>query len=88
MIDTISLEPLWNKAFSNISHLDVLYENGTVIQKRKIIGSMFPEKLTFDGFQHRTARVNEAVSFMLLINNKLQGKKKGQIAKNLICPTR
>lgn len=37
---------------------------------------MFPEKLTFDGFQHRTTRINEAFTLTLLINNKIQDKKK------------
>ncbi|MGV8136818.1 MAG: hypothetical protein AB2L20_16530 [Mangrovibacterium sp.] len=68
-----------DKAISNISQLDVLYEDGTITQKRKIIGSMFPEKLTFDGFQYRTARVNEALVLMLLIDRKIKGKKTGQI---------
>ena len=38
---------------------------------------MFPEKLTFDGLEYRTARVNEALTIMLLIFNKLNNKKKG-----------
>ena len=75
--DTTNIEPLWDKAISSISQLDVLYEKGTVTQKRKIIGSMFPEKLTFDGFQYRTTRINEALNLMLLINSKIQGKKNG-----------
>ena|GEM_PF-981585 len=75
--DTTNIEPLWDKAISSISNLDVLYENGTVTKKRKIIGSMFPEKLTFDGFQYRTARVNEALVLMLLIDSKIKGKKNG-----------
>jgi site-specific DNA recombinase len=73
--DTTNIEPLWDKAISSISQLDVLYEKGTVTQKRKIIGSMFPEKLTFDGFQHRTTRINEALVLMLLMNSKIKGKK-------------
>ena len=75
--DTTNTKPLWDKAISNISQLDILYAEGTVIQKRKIISSMFPEKLTFDGFQHRTIRVNDAIGLMCLINSKLQGKKNG-----------
>ena len=75
--DITNIEPLWDKAISSISQLDVLYENGTVIQKRKIIGSMFPEKLTFDGFQYRTTRINEALNLILLINSKIQIKKNG-----------
>src|SRR5690606_26777275 len=57
--DSTDIEPLLNKAISNISQLDILYQIGSIIQKRKIISSMFPEKLTFDGFQYRTTRINE-----------------------------
>jgi site-specific DNA recombinase len=75
--DTTDIEPLLNTAISNISQLDVLYTKGSVTQKRRIIGSMFPEKLTFDGFEYRTTRVNEAITLMLLISKKLKGKKNG-----------
>ena len=75
--ETTDIEPLLNKAISNISQLDVLYANGSITQKRKIISSMFPEKLTFDGFQYRTNRVNEAINLMCLIDNQLEGKKNG-----------
>lgn len=75
--DTTNIEPLWNKAISNLSQLDVLYIEGTVTQKRKIISSMFPEKLTFDGFQYRTNRVNEAINLICLIDKRLGGKKNG-----------
>ena len=75
--ETTDIEPLLNKAISNISQLDVLYANGSITQKRKIISSMFPEKLTFDGFQYRTNRVNEAINLMCLIGNQLEGKKNG-----------
>ncbi len=75
--DNFNIEPLWDKAISNLSQLDYLYETGDVVQKRKIIGSMFPEKLTFDGFQYRTARVNEALSCIMLIDSKLRSRKKG-----------
>jgi site-specific DNA recombinase len=75
--ETTDIEPLLNKAISNISQLDVLYANGSITQKRRIISSMFPEKLTFDGFQYRTNRLNEAINLMCLIHNKLEGKKNG-----------
>ncbi len=53
IIETTEIESLLNKA-SNISQPDILYMNGSITRKRKIIGSMFPEKLKFDGFQHQT----------------------------------
>ena len=74
---SINIEPLLDMAITNISQLDTLYEQGTVTQQRKIVGSMFPEKLTFDGFQYRTTRVNEALRLMLLFDKTLQGKKNG-----------
>ncbi len=77
VIDTTNIEPLWNRAISNISQLHILYTEGTVTQKRKIISSMFPEKLTFDGFQYRTTRVNEAIRLMCLMDSKVGGKKNG-----------
>jgi len=58
--------------------LDVLYENATIKEKRDIIGSIYPEKLTFDGFQHRTTRINAAASLIYFIDNESQGKKMGQ----------
>jgi hypothetical protein len=39
-------------AFTNISQLDTLYEQGAETQQGKIVGLMFPDKLTFDGFQY------------------------------------
>ena len=54
------IDDLLYKAVYNLSHLDVYWEKGTVAERRQIVGSIFPEKLTFDGFTYRTARVNEA----------------------------
>lgn len=54
--ETQKIENLLEKAISNLSELDTLYTNGSVYQKRRIIGSMLPEKLTFQNSQVRTAR--------------------------------
>jgi site-specific DNA recombinase len=86
--NTVNIEPLLDSAISNLSQLDKLYSQGTVNQQRKIIGSIFPEKLTFDGNGFRTARVNQAIVLMLLITNKIEGIKKGQILLYQICPKR
>ncbi|MDD4226069.1 MAG: recombinase family protein [Mariniphaga sp.] len=75
--DSENIEPLWDKAISSISNLDSLYENGNITQKRKIIGSVFPEKLTFDGIRFRTTRINEAIEYIQLMDNELGGNKNG-----------
>ena len=43
----------------------------------KINNRYFPEKLTYDGFQYRTTRINEAMNLQSLINSKIQSKKNG-----------
>lgn len=77
-----------NSAISNISSLPQFYENGDVMQKRHIVGSIYPEKLTFDGLNFRTSRLKDALSLMLLITNKIEVKKMGQIRIFLTCPIR
>ena len=72
-----TVEPLWDKAFSNIAQLDTLYKEGTVELKRKIVGSMFPENIVFDGCQHRTKRLNEIINIISLIDRELKPKKNG-----------
>ena len=68
---------LLEKALKNLSGLDLLYENGNIEEKRKILGSIFPEKLTFDGVQHRTTRINELLNLIYQKNSELYGNKKG-----------
>lgn len=53
-----SVDSVLNKGLSSLLKLDRLYNDGDVEEKRKIIGSMYPEKLRFDGRQLRTNRVN------------------------------
>jgi len=55
--------------------LDLLYKQINVNQKRHLIGSIFPEKLCFDGLVYRTEKINEAAALIYLINNKIQAKK-------------
>ncbi len=74
---TKSTEPLWQQAISNLSKLDVLFKEGTVIRKRIIISSIFSDKSTFDGSQYRITRINEAVELMCLIDKQLKSIKKG-----------
>ncbi len=73
-----NVDPLLNKALGNISQLDKLYEEASTEGKRKIIGSMFPEKLTFEKNEVRTTKINEALRLMLLFYKQLDNKKKGQ----------
>ncbi len=48
-------------------------------EKPRIIGSMYPENICFDGIEHRTARLSEPLGLILLINSKLKSKKMGKV---------
>jgi site-specific DNA recombinase len=73
-----NIEPLLEKAVSNLAHLDELYKEGDVKRKRVIIGSIYPEKLIFDGFQYRTTRLNEAVELIYALDAGFSQKETGQ----------
>jgi site-specific DNA recombinase len=73
-----NIEPLLEKAVSNLGHLDQLYKEGDVKRKRAIIGSIYPEKLTFDGFQYRTTRVNEAIELIYALDKGFTKNETGQ----------
>ncbi len=70
-ITTISIDKLIEKAVSTLSHLDIIYTEANVTRKREIISSIYPEKLSFDGMQYRTPRINEAARLIYHINNEL-----------------
>jgi site-specific DNA recombinase len=72
-----SIDKLLYTAVNNLSRLGTLYETGGIAEKRDIIGSMYPEKMTFDGNSLRTARVNQAAICIYKIINELEGKKNG-----------
>ncbi len=62
------IDGLLKEAIGNLYKLVALYEEGTVTQKRQIIGSIYPEKLVFDGFRYRTTRLNEAVRLIYTLD--------------------
>lgn len=72
-----TINTLLDKAFNKLSHLDILYIQSSTVQKREIISSMFPEKLTFDGFNYRTIRLNEAVRLIYNLGKDLDKIEKG-----------
>lgn len=83
-----NIDAILDKALRNLCQLDVLYETGSMEQKRKIIGSIFPDKLIFDGEHYRTARVNEAARVIFAIDEAFHQKEMGQTFHLKICPIR
>src|SRR5690606_22073465 len=64
-----------NKALDIVQNISSLYTNGDIEKKRTLIGSIFPEKLEFDGTQYRTARINSVFASIFHINNELHKNK-------------
>lgn len=71
----IDFPKLLERALSNLINLDKVFINGDIEVKRKIIGSIFPEKLQFSKNHYRTTRVNVLLSYIYQINNELGAKK-------------
>jgi site-specific DNA recombinase len=82
-----NIEPLLNKALTMLTCLDKLYENADNKGKREIIGLIYPEKLVFDGFQYRTARLNEAVRLIYSLDKGFSENKNGQTESIFDLPT-
>jgi len=63
------LEPIIDKAITTYTNLNVIYYKSENEEKRRLISSMFPEKITFENLKHRTAKVNDRFNFIYLISN-------------------
>ena len=66
--DKIDINDLLDKGINNLLKLEYLYETADIEKKREIISSMYPEKMTFDGFSVRTNRINDVARLMYSIN--------------------
>lgn len=63
-LNEINIKDLLEKGIDNLLKLDYLYEIADIEKKREIISSMYPEKMTFDGFAVRTNRINEVAQMI------------------------
>ena len=78
-----NLKPKLRYAISLINNMVMYVQDAPLEVKIKLIGSIFPEKVIFDGKQHRTKKLNSVLELIYNETNELRGqtkKKKG--AKN------
>lgn len=80
------LEPIIDKAITTFANLNVIYCKSTDEEKRRLIGSMLPEKITFENLKHRTAKVSDNFRSIYLTNRQLTGRKKGQKTSENLLP--
>ena len=69
---------LLDAGIDNLLKLDYIYQDGEIEKKREVIGSMYPEKLTFDGERLRTTRINEAAQIIYTLDKAFSENEKGQ----------
>lgn len=69
-------------AITTLCKLDLIYDNGTSEERRQIISSIYPEKMSFDGKAFRTTRLNSIVQLIYRldkgsseIKNRTRSKK-------------
>lgn len=77
------IDKILNKAICNLADLSNIYEESDTKRRRKIIGSIYPEKLVFDGVSFRTARFNEAVSLIFNVDASFSQNKNGQTEEKI-----
>jgi site-specific DNA recombinase len=73
-----TIEGLLDILIAKYSNITQYYNNEGVEEKRKIISSMYPKNLCFDGTEYRTLYLSEPMSAIYLINSKLTSIKKGK----------
>jgi site-specific DNA recombinase len=64
-------------ALEKLTSIDIIYSNSDHYAKRKLIGSIYPEKFTIEDIDFRTAKRSEVFDYIYLINSKLQSNKNG-----------
>lgn len=74
----VNMKDLLDKGIDTLLQADYIYETADTEKKRRLIGSMFPEKMHFEKSLLRTGRVNEAVRFIYMIDSALGENKKRQ----------
>ena len=72
---------LIENAFQHLDNFKQTYTNSAIAHKKKLISSIFPEKIEFDGKKCRTTRINDVLRYILQIDKELDKNKKGQISK-------
>ena len=75
-----NIEPKLNYSINLINNIDSCMRDASAGVKTKLISSMFPEKIEFDGKTYRTNSYNKVLDLIYQQTNKLRGveKKNGE----------
>jgi site-specific DNA recombinase len=76
-IDYNAVEVLLDDAIVSLTKLNTIFCKSAISNQRRLIGSMYPKKFTFESLKHRTAKLGETYEDIYLTNRYLEGKKNG-----------
>jgi len=75
----VDIEKELDLIYNGLSNIDEEYKKRSIEWQRDFVGSMFPEKLQFDGVGFRTAKVNEVAQAIFSLGAAFNENKKGQV---------
>jgi hypothetical protein len=75
---------LLERAVELINSLGVVFENGDADTRSRLLGSIFPEMLEFDGEKCRTASINQALLLCLSIDKGSGPTKNRTLPEKLV----
>ena len=73
--NTVDIKPKLKFSIDLLENIGEFIENAPVTVKIKVLGSMFPEKIEFDGKNYRTKSYNKVLDLIYQETNKLRNKK-------------
>lgn len=82
--DTNGRTAMLRKAASMVNKLGDFYASGDTDIRLRLLSSIFPEKLEFDGEKCRTPRINHAIALCLSIDGHFSAQKNRTLSKKLV----
>ncbi|MBI1289555.1 MAG: hypothetical protein GC178_18485 [Flavobacteriales bacterium] len=82
--DVSEKKELLGKAVGVMNSLGELFENGNAETRSKLLGSIFPEMIEFDGEKCRTASINSALLLCLAIDKGSSKNKNRTLPEKLV----
>lgn len=76
-----NVEHKLDAALNAVTQISERYKKADSVDKRAIIGLIYPEKLTFDGENFQTAKINSFVNIIFLIKKELRKKNRHKRVK-------
>ena len=76
--NSTNLEPKLGYAMALINNLEGLMTDAPTETKMRVLSSMFPQKIEFDGENYRTTTYNKVLDLIYQQTNELRGSKKSK----------